>query len=203
MRDVGGLLSLSSFFFSFTALSINSTKMSQKYEPFPLHPVLQHLFQESLNVSPEEVTQPAVVRKGFDQQAAALLSVPDNVLRETREITAGPHGAKVTITIIRPVGSENATLPAILFLHGGGWVFGSLNTHGSLVYEASTLDLYLCTFFFFFVLTCRVWAVSYQDPCRCYFRRLCHEPRGCVPDCVGAVLCCLVLDTGQCGNDQD
>ncbi|KAI8146141.1 alpha/beta hydrolase fold-domain-containing protein [Fennellomyces sp. T-0311] len=59
---------------------------------------------------------------------------PSNIIELESEITGGPNNTRVKIRHIRPAGSENTVLPAILFIHGGGWVFGSMQTHGSLVY---------------------------------------------------------------------
>lgn len=39
---------------------------------------------------------------------------------------------KVSLTIIRPRGVDG-TLPAVLYIHGAGWVLGSENTHDRLV----------------------------------------------------------------------
>ncbi|KAL1928510.1 hypothetical protein VTP01DRAFT_2866 [Rhizomucor pusillus] len=107
----------------------------QQYKPFPLHPLLVGLFQSELNLgSPEEATIPANVRKGFDVMAAKI-PPPDNVVRQDLRISGGPSNVSVNISVVHPKGSETKTLPAILFLHGGGWVFGSMHTHGSLVHE--------------------------------------------------------------------
>lgn len=52
---------------------------------------------------------------------------------EDRTIPVGPLGT-VDLRIVRPKGSK-ARLPAILYLHGGGWVLGDKNTHDRLVRE--------------------------------------------------------------------
>ncbi|KAI9494048.1 alpha/beta hydrolase fold-domain-containing protein [Zychaea mexicana] len=82
----------------------------------------------------EEVTQPAAVRKIFDLNASRVQPPkPSNVI-EHSSVIAGPNNTRVRITHVRPAGSENTVLPAILYIHGGGWVFGSMKTHGPLVY---------------------------------------------------------------------
>lgn len=48
-------------------------------------------------------------------------------------IPVGPLG-QTEIRVVRPQGST-ARLPAILYLHGGGWVLGDKNTHDRLVRE--------------------------------------------------------------------
>lgn len=63
----------------------------------------------------------------------------DNVSKEAadvvdRVINAGPTGA-ISLRIVRPYGSGNRILPAILYIHGGGWVLGDKETHDRLVRE--------------------------------------------------------------------
>ncbi|KUO21564.1 alpha/beta hydrolase [Streptomyces dysideae] len=48
-------------------------------------------------------------------------------------VSGGPNGS-VAVRIVRPKGAVGA-LPAILYLHGPGWVFGSALTHDRLVQE--------------------------------------------------------------------
>ena len=48
-------------------------------------------------------------------------------------VNGGPTGT-VNTRIVRPPGVEGP-LPAILFIHGGGWVMGSASTHDRLVRE--------------------------------------------------------------------
>ncbi|KAJ8662380.1 hypothetical protein O0I10_002074 [Lichtheimia ornata] len=53
-----------------------------------------------------------------------------DVLEEEKQIPS-PHGDGQTIRLVitRPVNSENEMLPVIIYLHGGGWVFGNAQTH--------------------------------------------------------------------------
>ncbi|GIF10116.1 alpha/beta hydrolase [Actinoplanes teichomyceticus] len=52
---------------------------------------------------------------------------------EDVEITGGPSG-RVRIRLVRPPGPAGV-LPATLYAHGGGWVFGDPGTHERLVRE--------------------------------------------------------------------
>jgi acetyl esterase len=52
---------------------------------------------------------------------------------EDISVPGGPGGS-VSIRIVRPPGSK-AVLPAILYLHGGGWVLGDKDTHDRLIRE--------------------------------------------------------------------
>ncbi len=53
--------------------------------------------------------------------------------REDRTILAGPRG-NIAIRIVRPRGAQ-ATLPVVMYFHGGGWVMGDPDTHDRLVRE--------------------------------------------------------------------
>lgn len=48
-----------------------------------------------------------------------------------------PKAGPVSITIIRPTGASGV-LPALLYIHGAGWVLGSENTHDRLVRQLAT-----------------------------------------------------------------
>jgi acetyl esterase len=50
------------------------------------------------------------------------------------DLTIGGPDGNVHITIYRPAGSAGA-LPAVLYTHGAGWVFGDVHTHDRLVRE--------------------------------------------------------------------
>jgi acetyl esterase len=64
-----------------------------------------------------------------------------NVTKEPADITdrvisGGPTGT-ISLRIVRPHGSGSRTLPAILYIHGGGWVLGDKETHDRLVREVA------------------------------------------------------------------
>jgi len=64
-------------------------------------------------------------------QAAYIAKLPVDI--EDRTILVGPRG-NTAIRIVRPKGST-ATLPAVIYFHGGGWVIGDAETHDRLVRE--------------------------------------------------------------------
>jgi acetyl esterase len=55
---------------------------------------------------------------------------------ENRTIPGGPTG-EISIQIIRPLNSDNKTLPVVIYFHGGGWVLGGADTHDRLAREQS------------------------------------------------------------------
>ncbi|NOK09531.1 alpha/beta hydrolase [Corallococcus exercitus] len=52
---------------------------------------------------------------------------------EDRVLPGGP-GGQVSVRIVRPVDASEK-LPAVLYLHGGGWVLGDKDTHDRLIRE--------------------------------------------------------------------
>ena len=71
-------------------------------------------------------------REVVNQTQAGDIAKPD-VVDEWIEVPGGPVG-DVPVRIVRPAGATG-TLPAILYIHGAGWVFGNAGTHGRLVRE--------------------------------------------------------------------
>ncbi|KAF7726532.1 hypothetical protein EC973_008663 [Apophysomyces ossiformis] len=43
------------------------------------------------------------------------------------------EGRDIKVEVLRPYGTEEQILPAIIFLHGGGWVMGDINTHAEVL----------------------------------------------------------------------
>lgn len=69
-------------------------------------------------------------RKAVDEVQSAPIDKPD-VDIEDIAVAAGESG-DVPVRIVRPKGASG-TLPAILYIHGAGWVFGNAHTHDRLV----------------------------------------------------------------------
>jgi acetyl esterase len=70
-----------------------------------------------------------------DAQKGRLLKAPVEV--EDRLIPGGPTG-DVSVRIYRPRESTDV-LPAVIYLHGGGWVLGDQDTHARLMQDLTTL----------------------------------------------------------------
>ncbi|MGH9982084.1 MAG: alpha/beta hydrolase fold domain-containing protein, partial [Nitrososphaeraceae archaeon] len=65
-------------------------------------------------------------------QADPIEKLPAEI--ENKTIPGGPNG-EISIQIVRPQGSDNETLPVVMYTHGGGWVLGNFNTHERLLRE--------------------------------------------------------------------
>jgi acetyl esterase len=74
---------------------------------------------------------PAAARKVLDDVQAEPI---DKLPVEERWITVPAEVGEVRVRIVRPPDAE-ATLPVILYMHGGGWVLGNADTHDRLVRE--------------------------------------------------------------------
>jgi acetyl esterase/lipase len=72
----------------------------------------------------------AETRKAIDG-AQAGAPMPDV---EEAWVTVPADVGDVRALIIRPRGA-NALLPTVLYMHGGGWIFGSVHSHGRLARE--------------------------------------------------------------------
>jgi acetyl esterase/lipase len=74
---------------------------------------------------------PAAARKILDDIQAAPI---DKLPIDERWITVLADVGDVRVRLVRPRGVAG-TLPAILYMHGGGWVLGNAGTHDRLVRE--------------------------------------------------------------------
>ncbi|WCM90462.1 alpha/beta hydrolase [Acidovorax sp. NCPPB 3576] len=68
-------------------------------------------------------------------QAAPLVALP---VADVSEKTIHVDGSDLKLTIVRPAGSKQKTLPAFMYFHGGGWVLGDFGTHERLVRDLVT-----------------------------------------------------------------
>jgi acetyl esterase/lipase len=74
---------------------------------------------------------PQAARQVLEDIQGGSITKPDVVSTWANVPTTG---GQVPVRIVRPVGSLGP-LPAVLYLHGGGWVLGSSATHDRLVRE--------------------------------------------------------------------
>ncbi|MFG2884588.1 alpha/beta hydrolase [Streptomyces sp. NPDC048297] len=72
----------------------------------------------------------ADARKALDDAQSGPVTLPPADVTH-RVLPVGPSG-KVTVRIVRPEGATEK-LPAVMYVHGGGWVLGNEKTHDRLV----------------------------------------------------------------------
>ena len=99
---------------------------------------------------PFETLSSAEARQAYSMMRAVLQSPPDEVA-EVRDLSIPGPAGPIALRLYRGVGtSEAVALPALLFLHGGGWVLGDLDSHDGICRRLANLA------------ACRVVAVDYR-----------------------------------------
>lgn len=92
-------------------------------------------FVDKLNAAggpPLYTLSPSDARKVLDDaQAISVSKLPADITEAM--IPGGPTG-DVSVRIVRPK-DANEVLPAIIYVHGGGWILGNAETHDRLVRE--------------------------------------------------------------------
>jgi acetyl esterase len=88
---------------------------------------------------PFEAMAPVEARQAYDLRREMLQLPPETVGEVSDFAVDGPHGP-VPLRIYRPAGVEPETILACLvYFHGGGWVFGGLDSHDGLCRRLSNV----------------------------------------------------------------
>ena len=96
-----------------------------------LHPRLARFLKEisSQGEPPLYMFEPAEARRRYLAGIEKLRGrLPAGVSTEDLAIP-GPAGEPLAIRIYRPTAAAGAPLPALVYFHGGGWTFGSIESH--------------------------------------------------------------------------
>lgn len=97
-----------------------------------------------------ETLSPAGAREAYSASRAVLQPPPDEVA-EVRDLSIPGPGGTLALRLYRGAGTSGASaLPCLLYLHGGGWVIGDLDSHDGLCRRLANLA------------ACRVIAVEYR-----------------------------------------
>jgi acetyl esterase len=80
---------------------------------------------------PFEAGTPEEARRAYEQGFPALQGEREPVASLSERTIAGP-GGPLTLRIYRGQGAIGAAAPALLYLHGGGWVLGNLDSHDEI-----------------------------------------------------------------------
>jgi len=117
-----------------------------------LHPDAERLLDmmKAAGRPPLEKLSPAEARQAYSAMRAVLEPPPQEVA-EVRDLSIPGPGGPLPLRLYRGAGtSEAMALPALLYLHGGGWVIGDLDTHDNVCRRLANLA------------ACRVVAVDYR-----------------------------------------
>jgi acetyl esterase/lipase len=96
-----------------------------------LHPQVAALLERAKKsaLPPYYEVPPAVARRLYHDTRGALTPDPPAVESVQLLLAPGP-GGPVPVRAYRPQGaSKDQVLPALIYIHGGGWVIGDLDTH--------------------------------------------------------------------------
>lgn len=86
---------------------------------------------KAANSRPFERGSPGEARRDFDRGSAKLRGALEPVASVADRVIQGPNGT-IGLRIYRGVGAETQAGPALLYLHGGGWVIGNLESHDDI-----------------------------------------------------------------------
>ena len=100
--------------------------------PPTLEPHTQQFIDGLAGAPPIYTLSPADARSVLVQVQAIPVGKPGAKIEDIA-FPVGPTGS-VPVRIIRPAGTVDA-LPAVIYIHGGGWILGDRNSHDRLVRE--------------------------------------------------------------------
>ncbi|GFK92429.1 Carboxylesterase NlhH [Fundidesulfovibrio magnetotacticus] len=100
-------------------------------QDFALDPVTAAWLKarQDANLPPVDTLPVDAARMGLETAQAQPVDKP-RALSDDVTIPGGPTGA-VPVRVLRPSGTQGR-LPALVYMHGGGWVLGSPDTHDRL-----------------------------------------------------------------------
>lgn len=108
--------------------------MTHSSSPTPLDPDAERLLQlkRAAGYPPFEALTPVQARQAYLASSPALQSPGGEVAQVKDQLIDGP-GGPLALRIYRGAASDDRRpQPAVLYLHGGGWVIGNLETHDGL-----------------------------------------------------------------------
>ncbi|MDB5590333.1 alpha/beta hydrolase [Enterovirga sp.] len=99
-----------------------------------IHPDVQAMLAAARAAGslPFEAMEPPVCREAYSARRLLLQEPPDEVAAMLDLSAPGP-GGPVPLRLYRAQGTaETEALPALVYLHGGGWVLGNLESHDAI-----------------------------------------------------------------------
>ena len=116
----------------------------------PMHPDAERLMDlvRATGRPPFETLTPAEARAAYAAGRLVVQPAPEDVADVQDRMIEGP-GGPLPVRLYRGQGAADLS-PALLYLHGGGWVMGGLDTHDGVCRRLANLGF------------CRVMAVEYR-----------------------------------------
>jgi acetyl esterase len=106
--------------------------MTTDPSPPTLEPHTQQFVDSLAGAPPIYTLSPAHARSVLVQAQSIPVGKPGGKIEDTA-FPVGPTGS-VPVRIVRPAGTADV-LPAVIYIHGGGWILGDRDTHDRLVRE--------------------------------------------------------------------
>jgi acetyl esterase len=100
---------------------------------YVLEPAAAEFADAAAHAPPVYELTPSAARTSLEEVQSGPVAMPDV---DSLWMTVGADGVEARVRIVKPVGATGL-LPAVLYLHGGGWVLGSPATRDRLVRELS------------------------------------------------------------------
>ncbi len=97
--------------------------------PVPLDPKIAADLRARADATPFYRMPPAEARAAFETMIVGVVKLNDPIARVQDRMVPGP-GGDVPVRVYVP--EATGPLPLLLYLHGGGWVIGSLDSHDDL-----------------------------------------------------------------------
>lgn len=96
----------------------------------PLHPQVARYLQEQAQAENDEGEALSLEETRYQslQEVLAEAGEPESVAAVEDRLIPGP-GGELPIRIYTPLGATSDPLPALVYFHSGGWVFGSIEGH--------------------------------------------------------------------------
>jgi len=97
----------------------------------PVDPQMQEVIERvARSVLPQFYTVSAEEARRLYKETRAVLSPPVPPVGTVRELAASGQAGPIPLRLYRGLGTAaDAPLPALVYLHGGGWTIGDLDTH--------------------------------------------------------------------------
>lgn len=97
----------------------------------PVDPQMQEVIERvARSVLPQFYTVSAEEARRLYKETRAVLSPPVPAVGTVRELAASGQAGPIPLRLYRGLGTAaDAPLPALVYLHGGGWTIGDLDTH--------------------------------------------------------------------------
>lgn len=94
-----------------------------------VHPQCQAVLNASAKAPTAFDTDDPVEARARYDAGTAVFATPSPALAEVKNGELPGPGGAIPFRLYRPAGGDGGPLPMVAFFHGGGWIFGGLDSH--------------------------------------------------------------------------